>query len=120
MALRDLLFDSGDVATATPATVGTPKAKKGRTIAEVATVAVATAENSKTSEPDSRLIPDPAGRCPNCGSGQYWQLPCKPWRCRECEPMSDDISRRATTLTPILPCACRTACTRTRRARRPI
>jgi len=47
-------------------------------------------------------IADPAGACPACGSGQWWQLPGKPWHCRQCAPMSDDDQRRATTLT--LPC----------------
>lgn len=46
-----------------------------------------------------KTITDPAGPCPHCGSGQWWQLPGKPWQCRSCEP---DMPLEATTLT--LPC----------------
>ncbi|MDQ4146388.1 MAG: hypothetical protein M3120_01625 [Pseudomonadota bacterium] len=42
---------------------------------------------------------EPAGPCPDCGSGQWWQLPGEPWHCRACEP---DMPLTATTLT--LPC----------------
>ncbi len=42
---------------------------------------------------------DPAGLCPKCGSGQYWQLPGGLWHCRACTPMSEADNRRATTLT---------------------
>jgi len=48
MALRDLLFESGDVATATPATSATHETGRTGTVAKVATVAVATPRNSKT------------------------------------------------------------------------
>jgi hypothetical protein len=46
MALRDRLFDSEAVATATPATVAMPEPEKSVTVARVATVA-AKPENSK-------------------------------------------------------------------------
>ncbi len=39
---------------------------------------------------------DPAGPCPACGSGQWWQLPGQAWHCRVCEP---DMPLTATTLT---------------------
>ncbi len=96
MALRDLLFDSERIATATVATPATPDTSKGETVAGVA---VADARNSKTSEQVSRLIADPAGSCPDCGTGQWWQLPGEAWHCRACEP---DMPLTATTLT--LPC----------------
>jgi hypothetical protein len=69
MALRDLIFESRDVATATPATVATHGSKKAITVAKVATVAVAKAENSRTNEPTPHTIPDPAEPCADCGSG---------------------------------------------------
>jgi hypothetical protein len=98
MALRDLLFDSDTVATATPATHET---EGSVTVASVATVAVAKTENSKTSKAVSipKTIVDPDGPCPACGSGQWWQLPGRAWRCRACEP---DMPLTTTTLT--LPC----------------
>ncbi len=101
MALRDLLSDSGQVATATVATTATPNAEMAGTVATVATVAVAKAKNSKTSISLStpETLADPAAPCPACGSGQWWQLPGHAWHCRQCAPMSFDISRRATTLT---------------------
>jgi len=43
---------------------------------------------------------DPAGPCPTCGSGQFWQAKDGgPWRCRVCR---SDMPLTATTLT--LPC----------------
>ncbi|HKH19378.1 MAG TPA: hypothetical protein VKB53_00450 [Gammaproteobacteria bacterium] len=42
---------------------------------------------------------EPASACPDCGSGQYWQLPYQPWRCWWCMP---NKPLTATTLT--LPC----------------
>jgi hypothetical protein len=39
---------------------------------------------------------DPAGPCPACGAGQFWQLPGEPWHCRHCEP---DMPLTATSLT---------------------
>lgn len=47
----------------------------------------------------SNAIPDPGGPCPECGCGQFWQLPGAPWHCRQCEPMSGAERARATTLT---------------------
>jgi len=41
----------------------------------------------------------PLGSCPDCGAGQWWQLPRRPWHCRACAP---DMPFTATTLT--LPC----------------
>jgi hypothetical protein len=38
----------------------------------------------------------PTGPCPDCGDGQWWQLPGKPWHCRACRP---DMPLGATTLT---------------------
>jgi hypothetical protein len=63
--------------------------------------AVAINENNELNELTSTLeiINDPPGPCPHCGSGQWWQLPGKPWRCRSCKP---DMPLDATTLT--LPC----------------
>ena len=46
MVLRDLLFDSDAIGTATPATVATHETEKSVAVASVATVAVAKAENS--------------------------------------------------------------------------
>ncbi len=61
MALRDLLSDSGQVATATVATTATPNAEMAGTVATVADVAVAKAKNSKTSislsTPETSPIP---------------------------------------------------------------
>src|SRR5215204_1059852 len=34
----------------------------------------------------SDIIAEPASACPACGSGQWWQLPGGPWRCRVCKP----------------------------------
>lgn len=48
MALRDLLFESGDVATATAATSATRETGRTETVAKVAAVAVAKARDSKT------------------------------------------------------------------------
>jgi hypothetical protein len=48
MALRDRLFDSEAVATATPATVAMPEPEKSVTVARVATVAVASTGDIKT------------------------------------------------------------------------
>jgi hypothetical protein len=45
--------------------------------------------------PTERLT-DPDGPCETFGSGQYWQLPGKPWYCRQCEP---NKPLTATTLT---------------------
>jgi hypothetical protein len=42
---------------------------------------------------------DPNAPSPDCGSGQWWQLPGQAWHCRICEP---DMPLTATTLT--LPC----------------
>ncbi|MDQ4147514.1 MAG: hypothetical protein M3120_07505, partial [Pseudomonadota bacterium] len=42
---------------------------------------------------------DPTGPCPDCGSGQWWQIPGQAWHCRACEP---DMPLTVTTLT--LPC----------------
>ncbi len=39
---------------------------------------------------------EPDGLCPDCGSGQWWQLPGEPRHCRIWEP---DMPLRATTLT---------------------
>jgi hypothetical protein len=47
----------------------------------------------------SDFVADPDRACPNCGSGQWWQLPGQAWHCRQCEP---DMPLAATTLT--LPC----------------
>ncbi|HKF96512.1 MAG TPA: hypothetical protein VKB96_18365, partial [Gammaproteobacteria bacterium] len=44
-------------------------------------------------------IADPVGPCPDCGSGQWWQLARQAWHCRACEP---GMPLTATTLT--LPC----------------
>ena len=44
-------------------------------------------------------VVNPAGPCPDCGCGQWWQLPGSPWHCRACEP---DMPLEATSLT--LPC----------------
>jgi hypothetical protein len=98
MSLRNLLFDSNALATATPATVATPETEKSVTVASVATVAVAKPKNSKTSKPVStpKTIADPVGPCRDCGSGQWWQLARQAWHCRACEP---DMPLTATTLT---------------------
>jgi hypothetical protein len=90
--VRNRLSASELGATATPATVATPESTKVVTVASVATVAVAKPENSKASEPVAAdaAIADPAGRCPDCGSGQWWQLPGEPWHCHHCEPLSGE------------------------------
>ena len=113
MALRDLIFQPGEsatvtvatpatlknegghCATATPATIATLESEIGRTVAKVATVAVAMSRESKNRE----TFVDPVGACPTCGNGQYWQLPGESWHCRRCEPMSEAGNLRATTLT---------------------
>jgi hypothetical protein len=63
--------------------------------------AVAINENNELNEStlSAEVITDPAGPCPHCGSGQWWQLPGEPWHCRACKP---DMPLGATTLT--LPC----------------
>lgn len=98
MALRDLLCDSEGVATATVATTATPERQKARTVARVASVALAKVRDSKTSAPDSRLIADPSGACSTCG-GWQWRQPREggAWQCRECE--ADAMPLTATTLT---------------------
>ena len=48
----------------------------------------------------SDFVADPDRACPNCGSGQWWQLPGQAWHCRQCEP---DMPLAATTLTAALP-----------------
>jgi hypothetical protein len=53
--------------------------------------------NELTSTPE--IINDPAGPCPACGCGQWWQLLGEPWHCRVCTP---EMPIEATTLT--LPC----------------
>src|SRR5215218_7844540 len=47
----------------------------------------------------SAFAAKPESACPNCGSGQWWQLPGQAWHCRGCEA---DMPLTATTLT--LPC----------------
>jgi hypothetical protein len=60
-----------------------------------------TPSNSSTQGSTTKKLEaiDPAGPCPGCGLGHWWQLPGEPWHCRACEP---DMSLTATTLT--LPC----------------
>ncbi len=43
---------------------------------------------------------DPAGPCPDCGSGQWWQRSGQAWHCRACEP---DMPLTATTVILALP-----------------
>ena len=47
----------------------------------------------------ANTIANPAGLCPHCGCGQWWQQPGEAWYCRACKP---DMPLGATTLT--LPC----------------
>jgi hypothetical protein len=63
---------------------------------------IAYREKSELSEKSLLLndsIAEPIGPYPDCGGGQWWQLPGEPWHCRACEP---DMPLRATSLT--LPC----------------
>jgi len=76
-----------------PDTHGATRGNDGRA-AGAATGIQASAEGSA----EERLT-DPDAACPDCGSGQWWQLPGKPWHCRQCEPNKPLM---ATTLT--LPC----------------
>ncbi len=101
MALRDLLFEGEKVANANPANVAKDRQSKTRTLAGLATLALAKDRDSKKSKAVSipKTIADPAWPCPDCGSGQWWQLPGQAWHCRACEP---DMPLTATTLT--LPC----------------
>jgi hypothetical protein len=69
-----------------PTTVATLEGESSRTVAKVATVAVAKAENSKTNEPTPHTIPHPAEPCAHCGYGQWWQIPGQPWHCCACQP----------------------------------
>ena len=43
-----------------------------------------------------QAVVNPAGPCPACGCGQWWQLPGNPWHCRACVP---EMPLEATTLT---------------------
>lgn len=54
---------------------------------------------TRTTGRASDVIPDPAGPCPACGSGQWWQLPGHAWYCRHCTPITGADHQRATTLT---------------------
>ena len=65
---------------------------------------------------------EPAGPCPACGSGQWWQLPGEPWHCRHCQsampatattltlpchqPPQPQLERSHAHLDPLLECAC--------------
>ena len=65
------------------------------------THAVASNEINELNELTSstEIINNPAGPCPHCGSGQWWQRAGKLWQCRACKP---GMPFGATTLT--LPC----------------
>jgi hypothetical protein len=52
--------------------------------------------NSSRVEALTAQAADPDAPCPNCGSGQWWQMPGESWHCRVCEP---DMPLTATTLT---------------------
>ena len=58
---------------------------------------VAINENNELNEltASPKTIADPAGLCPDCGSGQWWQQPGEPWHCRTCE---SNMPLTATTL----------------------
>jgi TubC N-terminal docking domain len=47
----------------------------------------------------ANTIADPSGSCTACESGQWWQIPGRPWYCRRCKPA---MPCEAATLT--LPC----------------
>jgi hypothetical protein len=73
------------------------------TLSTMTTLSVSTQAHCKdvhaVKAASSSAIADPAGPCPDCGSGQWWQLAGKTWHCRACKP---DLPLEATTLT--LPC----------------
>jgi hypothetical protein len=69
------------------------------TLYRTSTVSVPNRAHPKSFSFPSDIIAEPDTACPDCGSGQWWQLPGESWRCRPCEP---DLPLTATTLT--LPC----------------
>jgi hypothetical protein len=69
------------------------------TLYRTSTVSVPECAHPESCSFPSNIVAEPDTACPDCGSGQWWQLFGQAWHCRQCEP---DMPLTATTLT--LPC----------------